>query len=168
MREDATRRLHTRSHEHRRPDHTVEPDDVLADEVHVGGPVPVEAGRLGRVVTAVAERGDVVQQRVDPDVGDVFLRRRDRNAPRERRARDGQVPQAALDERVTSLRRVYGLHEPGMLLVELEQPVLELRQLEEPVVLLDELDLATALGAHAIGELVLGPVRLVRNAIPPS
>ncbi len=87
------------------------------------------SGPTRPVATAVAERG-VYSQRVVPDVGDVSFGEGVRNATRERRARDGQVPQAALGEELTSLRRVSGCT-TGMLLVELEQRVLELRQLEE-------------------------------------
>ena len=57
VREDLARQLEAGRHQHRRPDHRVEPQDVLADEVHVGRPGPREplvgSGRR-RSPTAVA------------------------------------------------------------------------------------------------------------------
>ena len=55
-----------------------------------------------------ARGGDVIRQRIDPDIDDVPRRVRHRDAPVERRARDRQILQAALDEAhdlVAALRR---------------------------------------------------------------
>ena len=46
----------------------MEPDDVLADHVEIGRPEPVEQIRVG---VGEAGPGEVVRQRVDPDVHDV-------------------------------------------------------------------------------------------------
>ena len=50
------------------------------------------------VGVGVAGRGDVVGQRVDPDIHDVPRRARDRHTPVEAGPRHGQVRQPALDE----------------------------------------------------------------------
>jgi hypothetical protein len=146
----------------------VEPDDVLAHEVVVGRPVPREPLLLGWVVTAVAERGDVVQERIDPHVRDVAVGERERHAPREVGARDREVLEATLHEGDDFVAPRVRLHELGIRRVELEQPLAELRELEEPVVLADVLDLASALRAHAALELLLGPERLVGTQYQPS
>ena len=65
----------------------------------------------------------------------------------------------------TSLRRVLGLHRLGMLGVVREQPVLVARQLEEVVLLGDVLDRPAVDRAVAVDELVLGVVRLARDAV---
>src|SRR5207247_2555860 len=62
--EDLLRRLHLRGPEHRGPESGMEPRDVLADEMHIRGPVLLE----GRFIVAVADAGDVSQQRIEPDV----------------------------------------------------------------------------------------------------
>jgi len=66
----------------------VKPQDVLADHVHVRGP---ERPVVLVVVGAVAEGGDVVGERVDPDVGDVLLVLWQRDAPAEGAPADRQV-----------------------------------------------------------------------------
>ena len=95
VRENPSRQLDSGRHQKRRPVHGVEPDDVLADHVQIGGPVPPE--QLG-VGVGKADAGQVVGQRVDPDVHHVIGMVGDRHAPVERRAGDRQVAQTAGDE----------------------------------------------------------------------
>ena len=67
--EDRARHLQAGGHEHGRPDDGVEASDVFADEVQ-------SAGQWRRKVSssaAVADRGDVVEQRVEPHVDDVAV-----------------------------------------------------------------------------------------------
>ena len=73
------------------------------------------------VVGSPAERGDVVGERVEPDVDDVLFVAGDGDAPVEAGAGDGEVAQAALDEAMTSLRRGLGADELRVGLVVLEQ-----------------------------------------------
>ena len=95
VRPDLGGRLDAGRHQHRRPVDGVEPQDVLADRVDVRGPQLVEP--VG--IVDVAGRGDVVRQRVEPDVGDVGCVPRQRHAPVERRAADREVLQTAADQR---------------------------------------------------------------------
>ena len=105
------RRLEPGAPQHRRPEDRVEPGDVLADDVQVGRPPPLERRR----VVGEAGAGDVVDQRVVPDVdlaglrvprAVLALRRlavlgdRERDAPAARRplAADREVLEAAADE----------------------------------------------------------------------
>ena len=75
------------------------PDDLLADEMRDRRPEPRDA-RLGlRRARAEAERGEVVRQRVEPDVHHVLGIVRHGNAPLERRAADAQILEPGLDER---------------------------------------------------------------------
>ena len=64
--------------QHRRPDHGVELEDVLADDVERRRP---ERVRQVLAVRAEAERRVVVEQRVEPDVEDVLGIPRDLDAP---------------------------------------------------------------------------------------
>ena len=61
---DVARRLESRAPQHRRPEDRMEADDVLADDVEVGRPPVSETGRI----VGEARAGDVVDQRVVPDV----------------------------------------------------------------------------------------------------
>ena len=82
------------AHEHRRPDDGVELEDVLGHQVHRRRPV------AGEVLAGagVRQRREVVDERVDPDVDDLLRVPRHGDAPLERRAADGDVLQALLDE----------------------------------------------------------------------
>src|SRR4029079_11957958 len=105
---DMTRGLETPAPEHRRPEDRVEPGNVLADHVEVGRPPAIKRVRVGRE----AGPGDVVDERVVPDVDDArlgipravlapgglaVLRDRERDPPAARRAlpADREVLEAA-------------------------------------------------------------------------
>ena len=77
MREHLVRQRQTGGHQHGRPVHRVEAQNVLADQVDVGRPDRREL----LVVLAVADGGDVVQQRVEPDVDDLLVVPRQGDAP---------------------------------------------------------------------------------------
>ena len=61
---DEARQRQARAHEHRRPHDRVQAVDVLADDVDVARPPKCESLR----VVGEAGAGDVVRQRVEPDV----------------------------------------------------------------------------------------------------
>src|SRR5208282_2430584 len=71
------RRLQPGSHQHRRPEGAMEASDVLADEMDVGRPPLAET----LLVRAVADRRDVVEQGVEPDVDRQRLVERHPDAP---------------------------------------------------------------------------------------
>ncbi|SLD31813.1 Uncharacterised protein [Mycobacteroides abscessus subsp. massiliense] len=78
MRENPTGQRDPGRHQEGGPVHGVEPDDVLADHVDVGGPVPPEQLRIGIRVT---DPRQVVGQRVHPHVHDMFRVVGDRHSP---------------------------------------------------------------------------------------
>ena len=150
--EELLRYVVARRHEHCGPVHAVEAKDVLAE--HMASSRPVRRHEvLAR--TGVRERAQVVDERVSPDVGDLALVPRQRDAPGLARAADGEVLQAAGDEAPRLVVAERRLHEVGPLVVEREQPLLIRGQPEEVVLLLDVLDAISVLGALAVDELVL-------------
>ena len=167
VREDAARHLDPGRHQERRPVDRVEAHDVLADDVQVGRPVALELVAVG---VGKAGRGDVVGQRVDPDIHDVLVIAGHPHAPVEGGARDRQVLQAAATKLATSFRRSFGSTKFGPL-VELEQLVLIGGQAEEVALLLHPLDRRAGLGGDPhlllveVG-LVLGVVGLVAHRVP--
>ena len=150
------------AHEHGGPDDGVEADDLLAHDVHVGGPEPVQVMVL---VVAVAQGGHIVEQRVDPHVHHVAGVEVHGDAPGEGGAGDAQVLQAGLDEVVHHLVHTgAGLEEVGVL-----QQVLDfirvLGQAEEVGLLLRVHHRAAAVGAAAVLQLALSPEGLAGLAV---
>lgn len=72
---------------------------------------------------------------------------------------------AALDEGANLVLANLRANEVGMLVIVREQLVAKLGELEEPILLVDDLDLATAIGAHATDQIAFGELRLARRAI---
>ena len=130
MAEHLLGQLHTRAHQEGGPVDRVEPHDVLADQVQVGGPVfPV------RAFFRVAEPADVVGQRVDPNVHHVVFGTGHLHAPVEAGAADGKIAQTAFDEAHHLVSAAVGLDEVWLAAVQVQQLVLILRQAEEPAFL---------------------------------
>ena len=91
---DFFRQIESERHEHTAPDDRVKAHDFLADEMHVRRPIFMEHF----LVVEVADRREIVRERVEPDVDDVFRVERHGDAPVERGARDAQILQSLLDE----------------------------------------------------------------------
>ena len=166
MAEHALGQGHPCAHQEGWPIDRVEASDILADHVHVGRPIAPH----GRGFIGEADAGQVIVERVDPDVHDVAGRIRHGNAPIQRRARYRQIFQAALDERHDLVAPLGWLDELWMRLVVREQSVLVFLQSEEERLLLGPLDRRTLrANAHAIrtdgcfGLVVIG---LVAHGIP--
>ena len=160
---DLARQLDPGAHQHRRPDDRVKAVDVLADDVQIGGPPLRELVRVIRKAGA----GDVVDERVEPDVDDaglgiprtvLALRRlavlgdRERDPPAQGLAADRDVVEALPDERQHLVLAVLRLDPVRMLVVMTEQPLRIGRQAEEPVALRQPLQLdARVVGAMDAG-----------------
>ena len=115
---------------------------------------------------AVADRREVVDQRVEPDVGDVRRVPRERHAPGDRAAADREVGEAAPDEPERLVALGLGPHEARMRRVPVEQGLLESGELEEVVLLGDVLDRTPVDGAQlAVDQLVDRVVGLARHAV---
>ena len=153
MREDALRQRQSGGHQERGPVDRVEADDLLADQVQVGGPEVL-----------AFDRAHVSGQRVEPDVEDVVAFDRHRDAPLDGRAADRKIVQPLLDERDHFVAARLGLDEIRLLFVELQQLVLKRRELEEVVLFGDGLGRTAAVGARIAG-LGIVDVQLVEHAV---
>ncbi len=145
----------------------MEARNVLADHMDIGGPKFL---KLRRALVRIADAGDVVGQRVHPDIDDMARRVRHRNAPIQRGARNRQILQPAFDEAddfVAALRRQ---DEIRIVLVMAQQLVLIVREPEEIGLLLGPFDRrALRADAHAVLAqlgLVLGVEGFVAHRIP--
>jgi hypothetical protein len=127
---------------------------------------PATSELLGAVRVAVADGRDVVDERIEPDVHDVFGIERQRDAPGEGRPGHREVLQPARDEAHDLVAPRLWLDELRVRFVVLEQAILIGREAEEPVVLADELHVAPTAGALSIRQLLLGVERLVGDAVP--
>ena len=142
----------------------MEADDLLADDVHVRGPVFIEIVVL---VVLVAERGRVVEKRIDPNVYDVAGVKVHGHAPGKARAGYAEILQAALavEEVVHHLVHAAGRFQELAAEQQLSHTVGVLAQTEEVGLLLGVFDLAAAVGAAAVHKLALGPEALARRAV---
>ena len=131
------RQRQARGHEKGRPIDGMKPDDVLADDVHVGRPILLERFT---VLIGKPDAGDVVRQRVDPDIHDVLGIAGYRHAPIERCARHGKILEPAAHEALHLVRPRLGSDELRVRFVMGKQPVLKRREPEEIAFFLDPLD----------------------------
>ena len=143
----------------------MEANDFLADEMHVRRPVFVEE-RI--VIRTIAQRGNVVGKRVQPDIDHVLRIKVHRNAPFEGRTRHAQILQAGTQEVGKHFRRARGgLNEIRMLFNILNEPVLIFAGFEEIRFLAHALDRTAAVGTDmAFLQLRLRPVRFAGGAVP--
>ena len=140
----------------------MEPDDFLADEMQVCRPVFLEHLRIVKV----ADRREVVRERVEPDVDDVLRVDGHGDAPVERRAADAEVIEPLLDEIDHLVAARHRLDEIRMVLDVLEHAVLVFAHLEEIRFLRDLLHRAVAIRAAAVLiKLVFRPVALAGRAV---
>ena len=158
---DVVHRLQAGGHAHRRPPDAVKTDDLLADQVIRVRP---PGGHLV-VVAAVANRREVVDQGVVPDVEDVALVPGHRHAPGDRGAGDGDVPQPALDEGVRLVALRLGRDESRVGVVELEEALFEGAQAKEPVLLFHLGESAVVDGTVALVARLQGVVVLAAHAV---
>ena len=149
------------AHEHCRPDNGVEPDNLLADDVY--------RGPVFRIVVVffvlIAERRDIVGQRVEPDIDHVLRVERDGDTPRERRAGHTEVFKARIDEVFDHLvdagarLQIVGVDE------QIAHAIRVFGQAEEIGFLLRVVNLAAAVRAFAVLQLRFGPEALARRAV---
>ena len=152
-----------RGHEHRRPVHAVEPDDLLADDVvHVGPP-----GSEALVVGAEADGRGVVDERVVPDVEDVALGPRHRHAPGERGPGDRHVIEALAQEAEHLVPLALGGDDLRVRLDPVDEALLVAAQAEEVVLLAERGDGTAGVdrAVDAVDQLALLVVRLAGHAV---
>src|SRR6185312_4385366 len=152
----------TRRKQHGRPECAVEPSNVLADHMDVGWPDRLEPG----LVMAVANRRDVVQECIEPDVDRLFGIERDRDAPGKSLAADRDVLQARFDEIDDLVAAAFWLDEVRVCLVVREQAIAERGKPEEVVLLLDFSQRRVRMvGATALNQVLLGLEHLTAVAV---
>ena len=147
------------------PVDAVEADDLLADEVEIGRPVFGEAGNVLGGIAAIADGGDVVDQRVEPDVDDVLRIVGDGNAPLEAGARDGEVFEAAAHEAEDLVAAGFGFDRECAGFDEFDQLRLILREAEEIVFFGDPLRLRPVVRAFSVDEILIEVVRFAPFAV---
>ena len=108
MHEELLRHLVPGRKQHGGPVDAVEPKDVLREQVVHDGP---ELGLKILALTRVGQRAQVVDERVGPDVGDLALVPRQRDAPGLACARDAEVLEPAGDEGARLVEPEPGQHE---------------------------------------------------------
>ena len=169
MREHALGERHIQSHQEDGPIDGVEAQNILADDMHVRGPVLAEmlALLLVSLIGIVSERRNIVGQRVQPDVNDVTGVEIHGNSPREGGAGNAQILKACLEEVVDHLLFAeLGLDKFGMLLDVLHQAIRILAHLKEVCLLLCLRQRTAAVGALALDRLRCGKEGLTGRAIP--
>ena len=167
MGEDPARHRQVGRHQEGRPIDRVEAQDVLAHHMQIGRPEALVAGTLHIGETG---GGDVVGERVEPDIHDMGGIARHRHAPCETGARDREIPQAAAHEAGHLVAPALRGDEIRMRGVEFQQALLPGAEPEEVTRLLHPFDLGAGRGdllaVGAGGELVLGVIGLVADGIP--
>ncbi len=151
-----------RRHQHRRPHDGVEARDVLADDVQAGRPPLGQPIRIG----AVADRGDVVDERVEPHVDDALRIVRHRDAPGLPGAADRDVLEARFEQAQDLVAPHVRLQELGMRREVREQPIAIRRQAEEVVRLADPRRLRAMDRTQPVDQVLLRLERLARLAVP--
>src|SRR6185437_6718504 len=110
-------------HQESRPIDAVEADDLLADHVHVCGPVMLKFLLLVFFLRAQANGGTVVAERIKPNVHHVLWIAGNWNAPLKSAAADGEIAQPALDESDDLIAPRLRTDEAGVLLIVRQQLV---------------------------------------------
>ena len=162
MDEELLRHVVARGQEQRRPEHAVEAQDVLRQQV-----VYLRPEFSAKVLTfaCVRQCAQIIDERVDPHVDDLALVPGDRNAPGLARAAEAEVLQAAPDERACFVVTKAREDEVRPRVIEVEQGLLKRGELEEVVRLLDSLGHGPVDRALAVDQLVLRLERLTADAV---
>ena len=164
MTEDLLGQGEIQRHQEDGPVEGVEPENVLADDMDVSGPVLGEV--FAAAVGVVAQGGDIVGEGVQPDIDHMAVVKAHRDAPLEGGTGDAEVLQAGFQEVVDHfLFPGLGDDEVGVFLDVLHEPVLVFAHPEEVGLLLGGLDGAAAVGAAAVLQLALGPEGFTGGAV---
>ncbi len=159
---DFLRQFYAQGHQNDRPDDAVEPDNLLADQMHVRRP---ELGEFFPVVQ-IAGRRDIVGQRVEPDVNDMLTVEGNRNSPVERGPGHAEIFEALLDEVDHLVAAGNRLNELWVVLDVLQQAVLIFGHTEEITFLLHHFHRSSAIRTVAVRQLALQPESFTGGAIP--
>jgi len=155
-------RFDPRRLEHGGPINAVGFEDVLGDEVLRGGPEDPEVLPVG-----ISDAGDVVDQGVEPDIGDKIFVEGQGNSPGEAtlRAGDAEIFQGFPEERQGFVAVTLRSDEIRILFNVLDQPVLILAHPEEIVALLPVLRFALVIGTQAVHQLLFHVEAFAADAV---
>ena len=166
MAEHAFRQRQTGRHQKGRPIDGVEPHDILADNMHIGRPEMLAF----RLFVGKASGGQVIRQRVHPDIHHMLGIARYRNAPIKRGAAHREIFETGFDETGDFVAPLVRTDKIGMILIMFQQGLLKLRKAEEIAFLLHPFHRrALRASAHAIGAdsgFGFGIIGLVAHRIP--
>ena len=165
MHGQAAEGLDARRLEHGRPVDGVGLENVFADQVLGAAPVvaPVR-------IMIVADGREIIEQRVEPNVGDKVAVEGNLDAPFEPTSRPGnaQVFERLAQEAQHFVAITFGPDEIGMRGDVVQQPVLILAHAEEVVLLLHEFGSGLMIGTLAVHQFLLGQKALAAGAIVPA
>ena len=167
VRENPPRHVDAGRHQKRRPIDRVKAHDVLADHMKIGGPQALEP----RLVIGKADGGDVIGERIHPDIHHMLGIARHRHAPVEGGARDRQVLKAGAHEARHLVQPLARQNEIRNLVVEVEQLILVGGEAEEIALLLHPFDRRSGLGREPRAVLVqmglvFGVIGLIADRVP--
>ena len=147
----------------------MEAQDVLADDMHIGGPQSAELLALlpVRLVGIIPDGGNIVDQRIQPDVSHVAGVKGHGDSPRKGGTGHAQILQSCLEEIVDHfLLAALRLDEVRMLIKVGHESVGVPAHAEEVRLLAGALDGSAAVGASAVRRLRIGEEGFARLAVP--
>ena len=145
MRPDLFWQWETGGHQKCRPINGVEANDFLANEMEIGRPVS------NLPIIRTPDSAKIRGQRIEPDVKNVWLLARNRNAPANRGTRDAEIAEAAFDETENFVAARLRLDELWALGVPIKKRFLKGRKFKEIVWLGDSFRGSAAIGTVFTG-----------------
>src|SRR5581483_5293944 len=161
VRHNGMRKRQACCHQKRRPVDAVKADNFFANHLQIGRPVLL---KLAGIARSVAERRNVIRERVQPDINHMSRIIGHRDAPLKGAAADRQIAQAAANKRNHLVAARLRANELGPAFVELQQLVLKSRKLEKVVFFANGFCWPSALGAGSAGSSRID-VQLVEDAV---
>src|SRR5229473_2576455 len=157
VRPDLLWQRHHRRHQESGPVNGVKSDDFFPNKMQIGRPV------AALLVIWAADRREIRGECIEPYVKNVRLFAGHRNAPANRRARDAEVLEPALDKAKDFIAARFGLYEIRILRVEIKERLLKRGELKKIILFGDGFG-----GAAAVRTILSGlhvDIRVVVNAV---
>ena len=150
--------------EHGGPVYGVSGQDVLSDEMGAVGP----ERREPVIVCCISGRGDVVDEGVEPDVGDIIGIERDLDPPAQAAfgTADAEVLQGLSEKSQHLVTARLRSDEIRVILDVLDEPALIFTHFKKVVALFYLNHFPTAIRTVAFGQVLFGPETLIGNAVP--
>ena len=115
-------------HQECRPIDRVKTDNILADDMHIRGPVAAEIACF----VGIANAGHIGGERIDPNIHDMAGGSRNRHAPIKAGARHAEILQPAFHKTKNLISAAFRANKVGMIAIKLKQWLLIFGQAEEP------------------------------------